>query len=113
MSIQLTDEPTLALSALQDTIRVLKCNKQSRVYFDSLNEQLSELLPQLAGSLESMKEEAAYGQTLKQSQLKGLQVTITLSLVELAAANWQQLLPGSPGGCCLGLCGTRLHFRSS
>lgn len=74
MSIQLSDEPTLALSALQDTIRVLKCNKQSRVYFDSLNEQLSELLPQLAGSLESMKDEAAYGQTLKQSQLKGLQV---------------------------------------
>ncbi len=76
MSIQLTDEPTLALSALQDTIRVLKCNKHSRVYFDSLNEQLSELLPQLASSLESMKEEAAYGQTLKQSQLKGLQVRV-------------------------------------
>lgn len=74
MSLQLSDEPLHALSALQDTIKCLKCNKQSRVYFDALAEQLAELQPQLASSIESMKEAAAFGQTLKQSQLKGLQV---------------------------------------
>ena len=38
--------------------------------------------------LESMKEEAAYGQTLKQSQLKGLQVKIGLQWL-----TWLWLLP--------------------
>lgn len=75
MSLQLSDEPLQVLSSLQDAIRTLKCNTHSRVYFDALHEQLSELQPQLSSSIESMKEEAAYGQTLKQSQLKGLQVS--------------------------------------
>lgn len=74
MSLQLSDEPLHVLSALHEAIKTVKCNKQSRVYFDMLHEQLSELQPQLSSSIESMKEEAAYGQTLKQSQLKGLQV---------------------------------------
>jgi hypothetical protein len=74
MSLQLSDEPIQAMLALQEAIKTLNCNKQSRVYFDSLNEQLLELQPQLSSSIQSMKEEAAYGQTLKQSQLKGLQV---------------------------------------
>lgn len=74
MSLQLSDEPLNVLAALQSTITNLQCNKQSRVYFDSMNEQLSELQAQLSSSIESMKEEAAYGQTLKQNQLKGLQV---------------------------------------
>lgn len=75
MSLQLSDEPLQVLSGLQDAIKTLKCNTHSRVYFDALHEQLSELQPQLSSSIESMKEEAAYGQTLKQSQLKGLQVS--------------------------------------
>lgn len=74
MSLQLSDEPLTVLSALQATITDLKCNKQSRAYFDMLVEQLSELQPQLSDSINSMREEAAFGQTLKQSQLKGLQV---------------------------------------
>ena len=74
MSLQLSDEPLTVLSELQSTIKILKCNKQSRSYFDALDEQLSELQPQLSDSINAMKEEAAYGQTLKQSQLKGLQV---------------------------------------
>lgn len=77
MSLQLSDEPLNVLAALQSTIANLKCNKQSRVYFDSMNEQLSELQAQLSSSIESMKEEAAYGQTLKQNQLKGLQVRLS------------------------------------
>jgi len=74
MSLQLSDEPLTVLSALQATVKELKCNKQSRAYFDMLVEQLSELQPQLSDSINSMREEAAFGQTLKQSQLKGLQV---------------------------------------
>lgn len=74
MSTQLSDEPLHVLTALQDTVQSLKCNKQSRAYFDMLNEQLAQLQPQLEKSITAMREEAAYGQTLKTSQLKGLQV---------------------------------------
>lgn len=76
MSLQLSDEPLHVLATLQDTIGSLKCNKQSRSYFDSLNEQLHELQPQLSDSIQSMRDEAAFGQTLKQSQLKGMQVCV-------------------------------------
>lgn len=74
MSLDLSDEPVNVLSNLQEAIQALEFNHQSRIYFDMLNQELSVLHPQLLNSIQSMKEEAAFGQTLKQSQLKGLQV---------------------------------------
>jgi hypothetical protein len=72
----LTDEPVRALAALRAAIGAMRCNKQSRAYYDSVSEQLRELQAALGDSIASMQEAAAFGQTLKQGQLKALQVCV-------------------------------------
>lgn len=80
----LTDDSVQQLRVLQDTIRTVKCNKQSREHFDELNSYLGEMLPILATEIDSMQQAAAFGQTLKSGQLKALQVRI-LMLTQQAA----------------------------
>lgn len=74
-AMSLTNDPVVALAGLQETISSLKCNKQSRVYFDELNEHLSELQPQLESSISTMREAAAFGETIKQGQIKAFQAS--------------------------------------
>lgn len=75
MAAALTDEPVTAVAALHGAIAGLRCSSAaSRALFDGLAEQLASLQPQLADSIAAMREAAAFGQTLKQSQSKALQV---------------------------------------
>lgn len=72
--LKLTDEPVKQLRALQDAMRIVRCNKQSRQYYHSLDEHLQVLVPAMGSQISSMIDAAAFGESLKQGQLKALQV---------------------------------------
>jgi hypothetical protein len=72
--LKLTDEPVKQLRGLQDAMRTVGCNKQSRQYYQMLDEHLSVLTPAMEKQISSMIDAASFGETLKQGQLKALQV---------------------------------------
>jgi hypothetical protein len=72
--LKLTDEPIKQLRGLQEAMRTMKCNKQSRQYYQMLDEHLSVLTPAMEKQISSMIDAASFGETLKQGQLKALQV---------------------------------------
>uniref|UniRef100_A0A383VH43 Uncharacterized protein n=1 Tax=Tetradesmus obliquus TaxID=3088 RepID=A0A383VH43_TETOB len=71
--LKLTDEPIKQLKGLQEAMRTVKCNKQSRQYYQMLDEHLSVLTPTMEKQISSMIDAASFGETLKQGQLKALQ----------------------------------------
>jgi hypothetical protein len=73
--LKLTDESVKQLRGLQDAMRTVKCNKQSRQYYQMLDEHLSVLTPAMEKQISSMIDAASFGETLKQGQLKALQVS--------------------------------------
>jgi hypothetical protein len=77
--LKLTDEPIKQLRGLQDAMRTVKCNKQSRQYYQMLDEHLSVLTPAMEKQISSMIDAASFGETLKQGQLKALQVGVLQS----------------------------------
>jgi hypothetical protein len=77
--LKLTDEPVKQLRGLQDAMRTVKCNKQSRQYYQMLDEHLSVLTPAMEKQISSMIDAASFGETLKQGQLKALQVSAAIT----------------------------------
>lgn len=85
--LKLTDEPIKQLKGLQEAMRTVKCNKQSRQYYQMLDEHLSVLTPAMEKQISSMIDAASFGETLKQGQLKALQVSRTLRHQATAMTN--------------------------
>jgi len=74
MALQLNDEPVEQLRSLQHCLANLKCNNESRMFYAVVDQHLTVLVPALTENINAMKDAAAFGQTLKQGQLKELRV---------------------------------------
>lgn len=75
-SQQVTDEPVAQLRGLQEAFASVRCHPSSRALYAGCSAHLAALLPVLADSIRAMREAAAFGQTLKQAQLKELRVSV-------------------------------------